>query len=534
MIIDPPILIVGAGPTGLVLALRLRRHGVPFRIVDQASGPGQQSRALAVQARTLEFYRQLGLADRAVAAGTVVEHIRMREGGADVARVSLAGMGGAMSPYPFVLCLPQDEHERLLVDALEAQGVAVEWQTRLTGLVQGREGVSGTLSGPDGEERAAFAYIAGCDGARSMVREALGVAMEGGTYERLYYVADVKPRAPMSPELVGAFDSGGFALSFPSRKGVNQRLIGFVPEGREANPTFEDVRPSAERLLGVDVDEVNWFSTYRVHHRVAARFREGRCFLLGDAGHLHSPVGGQGMNTGIGDAVNLSWKLAHVVQRRAPETLLETYEPERIGFARALVATTDRAFQVVADTGLVGNVMRGFVMPTLFPAATAFEGARHTMFRVISQIRIAYSGSALSESRAGGIAGGDRLPWLAEADNFAPLASLEWQVHVFGEPPAEFAAAAQALGLPVHGFAWSGAAKSAGFADGAAYLLRPDGYVALAQRRPDGAALKAYVKRRGLSFAALSSDSVGAQATARTCSASNDRASVALETGASG
>ena len=494
------ILVVGAGPTGLNLALRLRRHGVAFRIVDRARGPGEQSRALAVQARTLEFYRQLGLADRAVAAGTVIEDIRMREAGSEVARVSLAGMGGTMSPYPFVLCLPQDEHERLLVEALAAGGVAVEWETRLTALSQDGEGASVTLSGPRGEERASFDYVAGCDGAHSAVREALGVGMAGGTYERLYYVADVKPRAPMSPELALGLERGGFALAMPSRKGENQRLIGFVPEGREADPRFEDVRESAERLLGVQIAEVNWFSTYRVHHRVAARFREGRCFLLGDAGHLHSPVGGQGMNTGIGDAVNLSWKLAHVVQGRAPETLLNTYEPERIGFARALVASTDRGFQVITDTGMVGNVIRGLVLPTLFPAVTAFEGARHAMFRVISQTRIAYPKSALSEGHAGAIAGGDRLPWVAGADNFAPLASLDWQVHVFGHPPAEFVAAAAALGLPVHGFAWGAAAEAAGFAEDAAYLARPDGYVALAMRSADMAALRDYLQRQGLRF----------------------------------
>jgi 2-polyprenyl-6-methoxyphenol hydroxylase-like FAD-dependent oxidoreductase len=497
-----PILIVGAGPTGLVLALFLKRHGVAFRIVDRARGPGEQSRALVVQARTLEFYRQLGLADRAVAAGTVIEAVRMREAGSEVARVPLAGIGCDMSPYPFILCLPQDEHERLLVEALAAEGVAVEWNTRATALSQDADGVAVTLAGPGGEARATFAWVAGCDGARSAVREAFGVAMAGGTYERLYYVADVRPRAPMAPELVLGLDRGAFALTLPARKGQNQRLIGFVPEGREADPGFEDVRQSAERLLGVEVAEVNWFSTYRVHHRVAATFRVGRCFLLGDAGHLHSPVGGQGMNTGIGDAVNLSWKLAQVVCGPAPERLLDTYETERIGFARALVATTDRVFQAVADTGLIGNVVRGFVMPTLFPAVTSLESGRHAAFRLLSQLGIAYPKSALSEGAAGRLAGGDRLPWLAEADNFAPLASLEWQLHLFGDPPEDFAATAKSLNLPIHRFAWSEAAKTASFEAGAAYLVRPDGYLALVTRRADGAALRAYVERWGLSFTA--------------------------------
>ena len=391
-----------------------------------------------MHARTLEFYRQLGLAEGAVAAGTVIGAIAMRRSGAEVARVALTGMGGAQSPYPFVLCLPQDEHERLLVAALAAEGVAVEWNTRVTGLAQDGEGVAVTLAGPAGEARETFAWVAGCDGAHSAVRAALGVGMAGGTYERLYYVADVKPRAPMAAELVLGLEPGGFALSLPSRKGETERLIGFVPQACESEPTFEDVRASARALLGVEAAAVNWFSTYRVHHRVAARFREGRCFLLGDAGHLHSPVGGQGMNTGIGDAVNLSWKLAQVIQGRAPASLLETYEPERIGFARALVASTDRAFRLIASRGLAGSLMRGVVMPAVFPAVVRFAAARHAIFRLISQIHIAYRGSSLSEGRGGRIAGGDRLPWLEEADNFAPLATMRWQVHVFGETPQGF------------------------------------------------------------------------------------------------
>ena len=233
-----PILIVGAGPTGLVLALFLKRHGVAFRIVDQARGPGEQSRALAVQARTLEFYDQLGLADRAVNAGTRIAGIRMREAGKEVAHVPLGDLGGDISPYPFILCLPQDEHERLLADALGEQGVTVEWETRLTGLTQTAETVNVTLAGPNGEDSASFAYVAGCDGVHSAVREALGIQTPGGTYDRLYYVADVKPVGEMTPEFVFALDPDAFALRLPSRKGENERLIGFVPREAEARPNL--------------------------------------------------------------------------------------------------------------------------------------------------------------------------------------------------------------------------------------------------------------------------------------------------------
>ncbi len=496
-----PVLIVGAGPTGLNLALRLKRHGVAFRIIDQASGPGTQSRALAVQARTLEFYRQVGLADRVVAAGVEIQGIRMREAGEEVARVSLTEFGEGLSPYPIVLDLPQDEHERLLVDVLAAEGVQVEWNTSLEELgPDAEDGVEASLVGPGGPSRERFAYIAGCDGARSRVREARGVRLGGGTYERLYYVADVKIRGPMIPELVLALDKGAFALRLPSRKGEDERLIGFVPDGRESNPTFEDARPSAERLLDVQVEAVNWFSTYRVHHRVADHFRVGRAFLLGDAGHLHSPVGGQGMNTGIGDAVNLSWKLAQVLAGRAPDSLLDTYEAERIAFARDLVSTTDRVFRAVADTGLVGRVVRSALLPHIFPAATSTEGGRRMMFRLLSQIHIHYA-QERPERGARRSCGGrrppavDRGPGQLRAAGFPRLAGSR-----FRRAAAAFEAKAKSLHLALHRFDHTAQAGRAGFENGAAYLVRPDGYIALAMQRPDIATLDAYIARHGLSF----------------------------------
>lgn len=490
------VLIVGAGPTGLNLALRLARHGCPFRIIDAASGPGTQSRALAVQARTLEFYRQIGLADAVIAAGTRIEAIRMRENGEDVASIRLGDFGGGLSPYAFVLDLPQDEHETLLADRLSLLGVRIEWGTPLHELAPSADGVEARF----GAESGRFAYVAGCDGAHSKVREISGVALGGGTYDGLYYVADVQRAGPMAPEFVLALDKGDFALRLPSRKGINERLIGWMPHEHDARPSFEDVRASAERLLDIRVETVNWFSTYRVHHRVADRFRVGRCFLLGDAGHLHSPVGGQGMNTGIGDAVNLGWKLAQVLAGRAPDSLLDTYEPERIAFARDLVATTDRIFQAVADEGWIGNVVRGWIMPHIFPTVAGSARGRHAMFELVSQIRIHYPRSALSEGRAGRVAGGDRLPWFAEEDNFAALDTSGWQAHVFGELDDGFSPTAAELNLPVRQFAWSDAARTAGFANGAAYLIRPDGYVALAQPTADGRGLRDYAARRGLRF----------------------------------
>jgi hypothetical protein len=231
---------------------------------------------------------------------------------------------------------------------------------------------------------------------------------------------------------------------------------------------------------------------------VAARFGRGRVFLLGDAAHIHSPVGGQGMNTGIGDAVNLAWKLADVLRGRAPAALLESYEPERIAFARRLVATTDRAFTLITSRGALARRLRVQVAPRAIPLLVRFARVRRLMFRTISQTVITYRGSALSEGHAGRVAGGDRLPWVAAADNFAPLSRMEWQVHVYGDADAALAETCRTRELALHVFSWRREMRRAGLRRDALYLVRPDGYVALADRDARPAALASYLDARGL------------------------------------
>jgi hypothetical protein len=210
-------------------------------------------------------------------------------------------------------------------------------------------------------------------------------------------------------------------------------------------------------------------------------------FLLGDAAHIHSPVGGQGMNTGIGDAINLAWKLAAVVQSRADERLLDTYEPERIAFARRLVASTDRAFQVVTSDGPIARFVRMHVAPRILPRMFASTTFRRIMFRTVSQTMINYRDSALSSGVAGKARAGDRLPWIKldegsnmVADNYTPLTALDWQVHVYGAVPSAIAEACHTKGLAVHAFEWRNAMQTAGLQRNAIYLVRPDGYIGFA------------------------------------------------------
>ena len=317
------------------------------------------------------------------------------------------------------LTFPQDAHERLLIDRLDALGVRVERRTELVRFDQGPASVRAVLKRPDGaEEICEAAYLAGCDGAHSTVRETLAIGFPGGTYSGLFYVADVDAAGPATDgELHVDLEEADFLAVFPL-KGVGRlRLIGPVswePDREHREPTFDDIGERATENLKLTIANVNWFSTYHVHHRVAARFREGRAFLLGDAAHVHSPVGGQGMNTGIGDAVNLAWKLAAVLNGGARDRLLDTYEQERIGFARRLVATTDRAFTVVTKQGRVARWVRTRLVPLIAPLLFRLAPVRRFLFRTVSQIGVSYRNSPLSEGAAGGVRGGDRLPWVPD------------------------------------------------------------------------------------------------------------------------
>jgi len=502
---DPLVLIAGAGPTGLVLALWLTKLGVKVRIVDKTTEAGTTSRALAVQARTLEFYHQVGFDDAVIAGGVKIENINLWVKGRRAARIPLQRTGEGLTPYAFALVFPQDAHERLLIERLGQLGVRVERRTELLRFSQRDAGVTATLRRPDGsEEVCEAAFLAGCDGASSTVRAQLGVEFPGGTYTGLFYVADIQATGEsVNRDLHADIEDADFLLLFPLKGQGCVRLVGTVrdlPEGDDGKLRFNDVKGKAIEHLKLNIEKVNWFSTYRVHHRVANRFRDRRAFLLGDAAHIHSPVGGQGMNTGIGDAVNLAWKMAAVLEDSAPETLLDTYEPERIPFAQRLVATTDRGFTIVTSRGGFASAVRTRIVPLVLPFVSRLAAFRRLLFRTVSQTQVNYRDSALSAGSAGRVHGGDRLPWVALGsgeDNFAPLTSLKWQVHVYGEVQRGVSEACAELRLPFHVFAWQPGMQRAGFQNGALYLVRPDGYVALADRRADAERLRQYFSERG-------------------------------------
>ncbi len=503
---ETEVLIAGAGPTGLVLALWLAKLGVKLRIVDKAPKAGTTSRALAVQARTLEFYRQIGLADAVVDKGRKVGAMNLWVGGRIVTQVNIHDIGVGLGPFDYMFIFPQDEHEALLEDELAKLGVKVERSTELMGFTDDGDCVRAVLQDAQGvQEMCEARYLAGCDGARSLVRHVVDAGFPGGDYSQLFYVADVEASGePVDGNLNIDLDQADFLAVFPLKADGHVRLVGVVRDERAQHPetlTFEDVARQAIDDMKIKVSKVNWFSTYRVHHRVAEHFSKGRVFLLGDAAHIHSPAGGQGMNTGIGDAVNLSWKLAAVLKKRAPPELLDSYEPERIGFAKRLVQTTDRIFTLASSEGKLAEQVRTRIVPKLAPGLTGLDLVRKFAFRTVSQMVVNYRRGPLSEGAAGDVWGGDRLPWVrlaGGADNFTPLKTLDWQVHVYGQASRELAAACEARGLDLHRIPWSPEMRKAGVKQDAVYLVRPDGYVALAEPRGDAERLLAYLDQHGI------------------------------------
>src|SRR5229473_2418997 len=506
---DTDVLIVGAGPTGLVLALWLARLGVRVRIIDKTAEPGTTSRALGVQARTLELYSQIGLADAVVERGRKGTAVNLWVAGKRVAHAVFGDMGSGISPFPYALIFSQDEHERLLIDRLAETGVKVERQTDFLGFAETADGLHARLKRPDGtEETFHVVFLAGCDGAHSAVRDALGIAFPGGAYAHLFYVADVEGSGQaMNGEIHVGLDTTDFLAVFPLKGDGRARLVGTVREEGEQqqeNLSWNDVSKRVMEWMRIDVKHVNWFSTYHVHHRVADHFRKGGAFLLGDAAHIHSPVGGQGMNTGIGDAVNLAWKLAAVLHGRADVSLLDSYEPERIAFARRLVATTDQAFTGVTSSGPIARRVRLQIVPLLMPLLFQLKTVRRLMFRTISQTAVNYRGSSLSEGSAGTLHGGDRLPWVkadmtgSGEDNFTPLTSLDWQVHVYGDVAPGIQAVCDGRKLPLHVFPWRPEVGRTGLRRNAVYLVRPDGYLALVDSEGHATALTSYLDARKL------------------------------------
>lgn len=514
------VLIVGAGPTGLMLAALLARWGVTPRIIDSNSGPSQFSKATGVQARTLEIFQQIGIADATIAAGLPATAVNLFNDDGKIARVPFGAIGEGISPFPYMLIVPQDRTEAILGGDVAAQGVKIEWNTRLEALRQDTDGVQATISHAGQVETARFRYLIGADGARSTVRKQLGIAFQGDTFEHRFFVADLRiDGSPTEGELnIFLSNRFKFVAMFPMEGARRFRLVGIVPDAYKhlVHLTFEDLQPYFQETMGdlMRLSDAQWFATYNVHHLVAEHFMRGNAFLAGDAAHVHSPVGGQGMNTGLQDAYNLAWKLALVLRGDADPALLETYHEERHPNAVKLVNTTDAVFAgfIAATDGWTGFARR-WLVPLLVPLLVPIRRVQRQMFNVLSQTALTYRGRWLSGDSSGGkVRAGDRFPWFQSGGQsvYAQLNPARFTLIAIGKRVEQRSALAD---LPADLLATveitdHAAAARAGLRDGL-YLVRPDGYIGVAGA--DVGAVQRYLQEViGLKTTAARQDTVSA------------------------
>jgi 2-polyprenyl-6-methoxyphenol hydroxylase-like FAD-dependent oxidoreductase len=351
---DVDVLVVGAGPSGLTLASELRRHGASCRVIDQLTEPVTFSKAAVVHARTMEVFDAMGVAEPILARSRTLHGTSMYAGNKRVVHVSFDGM--IQSPYPHAYGISQFDTERALTGHLTRLGGAIERGVKLAGFTQDDEAVTATIERPDGAtEQVRARWLVGCDGAHSPVRKALGITFLGEPYEQSLIQTDARiefAREVDDDEILGYLHEIGPAMFFPLFLDGRYRLIlidvGKMPEApaglQPEQPTMEDFRRGLEaRGIEAKVSDPSWTVAFRIHHRHADRLRDRRVFIAGDAAHIHSPAGGQGMNTGIQDAFNLAWKLALVARGRGRPGLLDSYEAERLPVIRALLAGTDQA-----------------------------------------------------------------------------------------------------------------------------------------------------------------------------------------------
>lgn len=430
---DVDVLVVGGGPTGLTLAVQLTRFGVHFRIVDKAMDRARESRALAVQARSLEVLQSVGLGEPLAQAGSTTTRLMLHVDRGDPVVIDLGNFGRSDTRFPYILFVPQSQTEAVLGEHLASRKVAVERGVELADFQDHDGGVRAVLRHPGGHEEQVHAkYLAGCDGAHSAVRKGAGIPFEGGAYPEDFALGDVEADGPLQRGAIHAFgERQGFAMFFPLGHPTTWRVMAMQRDGPPHEVTQDRDEVTTHNLSlaelqaiiadptggSVQLRDAAWLTWFRLHHRQAARYQKGRVFLAGDAAHIHSPVGGQGMNTGIQDAWNLGWKLALVVQGRASDRLLDSYHAERWPVGRTLLRATDRLFGAFARS-VSGSqfvlLLRRFLVRGVVAPALSSGTIRSFAFHFVSQLGIRYRTSLASiegEPRLRrGPRAGDRLP----------------------------------------------------------------------------------------------------------------------------
>lgn len=483
------VLIIGAGPVGLTMAIELARHGVPVRIVDKAPTRTDKSKALSLWPRTLELLERSGPVDPFIEAGFKVTGANIIASGEQIAHIDLTEVG---SDYHFALMIPQSETERLLEERLQSFGVNVERQVELVGFTDEVSTVRSTLKHSDGrEEKVASTWLVGCDGAHSTVRHGLSLAFDGSTVQSDFALADlhVSNLPGNADELAIFWHRDGILASFPLGHGRHRLIadIGNAVGERPANPTLDQFQALVDRRgpAGVLLSDPIWLSAFRINERKVRDYRLGKVFVAGDAAHVHSPAGGQGMNTGMQDAFNLGWKLALVCRGTCVEEILDSYSVERSAIGKKVLADADRLTRAAMLKNPVAQAVRNTVGRLLF----GFEPVRRKMAENLTEMNISYPESPLNGASSRGLAGprpGERIEPAQDQLRLDRGTQPQFTLFASAKDGGELVGAFPDLLDPdirpaIH--------------DGGIWLARPDGYVAVAVWQGQAGEIASFLKK---------------------------------------
>ncbi|KAI0883094.1 FAD binding domain-containing protein [Annulohypoxylon maeteangense] len=416
------VLIIGGGPTGVVLALELAAQKIPFRLIDKASSRSDKSRALVVQPRTLELLNRHGIARDLQERGFTTSRGRYCVNGKEAARIEV-GEDAALpnTAFPFQKLISQEDTEYFLDECLEKKyGRKVERGLEAQTIVQDADGATATFSNvgdSTGETTTIRAkYVVGCDGSKSVVRQAAGLTFDGESYEQHFILTDthVEWETP-NKDAIMCFGQGVLAV-LPLKNGmVRVFASGANVTEREGGPLLEDFQEFFDKMVPVKgkLHDPTWLTRFYLHHRGVNKYSNGRLFVAGDAAHIHSPVGGQGMNTGIQDAVNLGWKLAAVIRKERPASFIDSYHGERFPVGQNLLRGTDRVFTFMSSTNPIFIFIRNLLLPWLLPLQFGNKSRVREMFRVMAEFDITYRDSGFVGTALGlkgsNVRGGDRM-----------------------------------------------------------------------------------------------------------------------------
>jgi len=518
------VLIIGAGPSGLMMACQLAIHQVSFRIIDIKKHPSTYSGALIVHARSVEIFNQMGISGKVLEEAIIANNLRIIFNGKKTVQISLKDIGKGLTKFPNLYLIEQSKTELLLIDFISATGHFVERETELTSFTQNETGVNSVLKLPDGkEEKVNSQYLIAADGGDSIVREQLKISFVGKRHPVSLFIIDCKAELDLpSDEMCFSFSDASTSGFFPMKED-RKRIDGVIPkelEGRN-HITFNEIEKNfAERLrMKIRLYNPEWFSVSHSNQRYALSYHQNRCFLIGDAAHTFTPVGAQGMNTGMQDAFNLAWKLAIVIQRKAKIALLNTYSDERQNIAKKTVLSTGKIYNLVTSQNIITKTFRLYMLPYLMkwilPLMEKQKKIRGFCFRAISEIGIQYRESPLSHNASLGHfpscapKPGDRLPYLfyiidgAEVNIQEKVKGISFHLFIFSKEtlPDEIIMVAEKYKniISIETIPYTSGTitlyERIGIKNTGYFLIRPDMYIAYRSSRPDTGHFERYLQK---------------------------------------